>query len=257
MDEWQDDLGADLFSLPGDSTQPPLGRSGRLVSAARLVTALVVRGWLHAYHRLTIVGRHNLPTGRAFILIANHCSHLDTLCLLAALPLARLRHAFPATAKDYFCVSAPRALLARVLVNALPFERHFFPWESLRRCGQLLQDRDTILIFFPEGTRRGGEVGPFKPGVALLAAGRDLPVVPCHLAGTHKALPKGAWLPRPQALRLTIGAPRTYAHWPATKESARQISAELREDVLLLGQQRGQAAPASALPVSLFSQEDR
>src|SRR5438046_7277194 len=35
----------------------------------------------------------------SFVLVANHASHLDTLCLLAALPLAKLHRAFPAAAK--------------------------------------------------------------------------------------------------------------------------------------------------------------
>jgi 1-acyl-sn-glycerol-3-phosphate acyltransferase len=59
-------------------------------------------------------------------------------------------------------------------------------------------------------------------------------VVPCHLAGTHAALPKGAWFPRPKTVRLTIGRPLVYAHLPATKESAKQICRELREAVMLL-----------------------
>ena len=102
---------------------------------------------------------------------------------------------------------------------------------------QLLQEKPgTILILFPEGTRTDGfEPGEFKPGVALLAAGRDIPVVPCHLAGTHAALPKGAWFPRARAVRLTIGAPRVYAHLPATKESRTHICRELREAVMSLG----------------------
>jgi 1-acyl-sn-glycerol-3-phosphate acyltransferase len=104
-------------------------------------------------------------------------------------------------------------------------------------CAHLLKERGNILIVFPEGTRAAsGEPVEFKPGVALLAAGRDIPVVPCHLAGTHAALPKGAWWPRPRKVRLTIGAPRLYAHLPATKESAARISRELREAVISLGQ---------------------
>ena len=38
-----------------------------------------------------------------------------------------------------------------------------------------------------------------------------------------------------QAVRLTIGAPRVYAHLPATKESRTQICRELREAVMSLG----------------------
>jgi 1-acyl-sn-glycerol-3-phosphate acyltransferase len=103
-------------------------------------------------------------------------------------------------------------------------------------CARLLEKPDTILVLFPEGTRHGGlEPGEFKPGVGLLAAGNDIPVVPCHLAGTHAALPKGAWWPSPRPIRLTIGAPRIYAHLPPTRESRRQICHELRQAVMALG----------------------
>ena len=93
-----------------------------------------------------------------------------------------------------------------------------------------------ILILFPEGTRTGGfEPGEFKPGVALLAAGRDIPVVPCHLAGTHAALPRGAWFPRSQGRSTHNWRPRVYAHLPATKESRIHICRELRDAVMSLG----------------------
>ena len=236
MEQWHYDPAADLDRELIERLRGFLGGPGLLVHGVRSLAAAVLRGWLRLYHRLTIVGRRNLPGGRSFVLVANHASHLDALCLLSALPIRRLDRAYPAAAKDYFCASAVRALLAGVLVNALPFERHAVPWRSLSMCAHLLEHPGTILILFPEGTRSGGpEPGEFKPGVALLAAGRDIPVVPCHLAGTHAALPKGAWCPRPRAVRLTIGAPRVYAHLPATKESARQICRELREEVMRLG----------------------
>ena len=236
MEQWRYDPAADLDQALIERLRRVLCEPGLVACGVRALAAAALRGWLRLYHRLTVVGRQNLPADRSFVLIANHASHLDALCLLSALPIRRLHRAFPAAARDYFCVSGPRALLAAVFVNALPFERHCVPWQSLSTCAHLLQDPGTILILFPEGTRSGGsEPGEFKPGVALLAAGRDIPVVPCHLAGTHAALPKGAWCPRPKAVRLTIGAPRVYAHLPATKESARQICRELREAVMLLG----------------------
>jgi 1-acyl-sn-glycerol-3-phosphate acyltransferase len=228
---------------------------GMLVHGARLLAALVVRCWLRGYHRLTIVGRHNLPVGRSFMLIANHASHLDTLCLLAALPMSRLHRAFPAAARDYFYVSAARAFLAAVVVNVLSFDRHKAPWQSLSACAQLLEDSGNILIFFPEGTRSGNsEPEEFKPGVAILAAGHDIPVVPCHLAGTHAALPKGSWFPRPKVVRLTIGQPRTYARWPATRESTKHICRELREAVISLG--RAEPFSYSSDYVALPSSQD-
>lgn len=224
-----------VFDLvPGQ--MPSLHAPGMFVRVVRSMAAVAVRGWLHVYDRLTIVGRQNLPADRSFILVANHASHLDTLCLLSALPLRQLHRKFPVGARDYFCVSPLRAFLARVFVNVMPFDRHFACWQSLGMCAQLLQEPGTVLILFPEGTRTSGpEPGEFKQGVGLLAAGRDIPVVPCYLAGTQGALPKGAWFPRPGAVQLTIGPPRVYAHLPANKESRMRICRELREAVIALG----------------------
>lgn len=210
---------------------------GMLVRSARRLAAVVLRWWLRYYHRFVIVGKENLPLDRSFVLVANHASHLDTLCLLAALPYDRLHATFPVAAKDYFCQNVWRSLLASVLVNALLFERRSVAWSSLAVCIRLLERPGSVLVVFPEGTRCNGlEPGDFKPGIALLAAGREVPVVPCRLDGTRAALPKGAWLPRPRRLRLTIGTPRIYAHLPATKESRRQICKELRQAVRCLGQ---------------------
>jgi 1-acyl-sn-glycerol-3-phosphate acyltransferase len=240
LQQWHYDPAADFDPELVEQMRCALYRPGMFISRVRWLAAAVLRCWLHLYHRLTIVGRQNLPVDRSFILIANHASHLDTLCLLSALPFRRLRRAFPAAARDYFCVSGLRALLAAVFVNALPFDRQLVPWRSLSTCAHLLENEGTILILFPEGTRRQqAEPGEFKAGVALLAAGRDIPVVPCHLAGTGAALPKGGWCPRPYRIRLTIGAPRVYAHLPGTKESAKQICRELREGVRVLGTPSG------------------
>jgi 1-acyl-sn-glycerol-3-phosphate acyltransferase len=237
MEEWHYEPAADCDLARIERLRGFACERDALQRSARALSAVILRGWLQLYHRLTIVGRQNLPSDRSFLLVANHASHLDTLCLLQALPLDRLNQAFPVAASDYFCVNKLRAFLARVIGNALPFDRSFAPWESLGACGQLLERKGSILIFFPEGTRTAGpEPAEFKPGIALLAAGRDIPVVPCHLAGTHAALPKGAWIPRPKSVQLTIGAPRVFAHLPPTKESARQICRELRDAVISLGQ---------------------
>jgi len=245
MERWHDNPAMDFDRTKTLWSPNPEFEPGLLHGGMRSLAAVVLRYWLRIYHGLTIVGQQNLPVDRSFVLIANHASHLDTLCLLAALPIRRLHRAFPAAAQDYFCVSPPWALLAKVVVNALPFDRHSAPWHSLRACARLLANPGNILLLFPEGMRSvDGGLGEFKPGVAFLAAGRDIPVVPCHLAGTHAALPKGAWCPRPKSVRLTIGAPRVYAHLPANRESRKHICRELREAVMLLGQKQFSPLPA-------------
>ena len=205
------------------------------VYGLRSLAALAVRGWLQAFHRLEIVGRENLPPEGSFILVCNHASHLDTVCLLASLPLGKLHRAFPAAAQDYFFVSLPRLAIAAVIVNAMPFARRTNFRHSIQLCQELLTNPGNVLILFPEGTRTTtGQIGAFKPGIGLLAAGTKTPVIPCHLSGAFEAWPKAKAFPRPKRLRLRIGTPRTYENLPPGKESAEQISNELQQAVLAL-----------------------
>ena len=215
----------------------PLGYSFNLDGSTLYLSlaALFVRGWLKIYHRLEIHGCENLPAAGSYVMVANHASHLDALCLLAALPLQKLHRAFPAAAQDYFFVSVPRLAVAAIVVNALPFGRQTQIRHSLELCRSLLENSGNILILFPEGTRTpDGRMGEFRPGIGQLLAGSKIPVVPCFLAGAHAAWPKGRRLPRPRKLQLRIGLPRTYAALPAGRESATRISSELQQAVAAL-----------------------
>jgi 1-acyl-sn-glycerol-3-phosphate acyltransferase len=206
------------------------------VYGLRSLVALILRGWLRTYHRLEIIGRENLPAEGSYVMVANHTSHLDTLCLLAAMPLRKLHRAFPAAAQDYFFVSVPRLAIAAVVVNALPFGRQKNIRQSLQVCHELLANSGNVLILFPEGTRTAtGQMGGFKPGVGLLVAGTALPVVPCHLSGGFEAWPKGKWLPRPRKLVLSIAQPRSFAELAPGRESAELVCAELQKAVAELG----------------------
>lgn len=203
-----------------------------LVYGMRSLAALVLRSWLRTYHRLEVRGRENLPKDKSFVLVANHTSHLDTLSLLAALPLRKLHRAFPAAAADYFFESVPRIWLAAVVVNALPFGRQTHIKQSLILCQHLLENPGNVLIIFPEGTRSAtGKIGRFKPGIGALVAGRDVTVLPCYLRGGFKAWPKGRICPRPSKVQLTIGKPRSFATVASTKEAAIAIAAELEQAI--------------------------
>lgn len=224
--------------LPNEyaSIFPPVEREGRGGDWLRRPVALLIRGLLRTYGGLRIEGAENLPNEGSFVLVANHTSHLDALCLLAALPLARLPRAATVAAEDYFFQSRARFWIAALTVNALPFTRGKGARESLAACAEVLAQDGRILIIFPEGTRaRDGKLQPFRGGIGALVAGRDLPVLPCHIEGAHRSWPKGGRWPRPARLRLRIGRPRHYAA-PAGRAA---IAEELHAAVEALGRKHG------------------
>ena len=208
-----------------------------LVYGLRSLVSLLVRAALRVYHRFEIVGAENVRREGSFVLVANHASHLDTVCLLAALPFRRLHRAFPAAAADYFFKSVPRTWIASIVVNALPFARNAQVRQSLHICAQLLANPGNVLIIFPEGTRsKTGAIQEFKPGIGALVAGCDVDVLPCYLEGAFAAWPKGRSLPRPRKVRLIIGAPRNYAARTADKADISAIASELRTAVVELAE---------------------
>jgi 1-acyl-sn-glycerol-3-phosphate acyltransferase len=232
MKKWRYDSARDLDQAPIDRLRQFPREPDMLVYGLRSFAALVIRGLLRIYNRFEIIGHENLRTNRSLVIVANHCSHLDTLCLLAALPLRRLHRAFPAAASDYFFQSVPRIWAAAVLVNALPFGRNAGVRQSLLFCEELLANPGTVLIIFPEGTRStSGEVGEFKSGIGALVAGKDVAVVPCFIDGSYRAWPKGKRFPRPRKVWLIVGEARNYCTRTADKTDICAIAAELRAAV--------------------------
>ncbi len=179
----------------------------------------VTRGLL----RPAVSGLENLESLEPpVIFAANHQSHLDTPLILLALPERWRYRVAPAMFKEYFTphfspkgytgwqrsVSSLQYYLIALLFNAFPIpQQEAGARESLRYAGDLLSDGWSLLIF-PEGERRpSGEMGEFRPGVGLLASRLKVPVVPIHLEGVDRVLPRGQLRPRPGPTRVVFGTP--------------------------------------------------
>ena len=127
------------------------------------------------------------------MIVANHSSHLDTLCLLAALPLAQIASRLSRRRRRIIFSKACRALwVAAVVINALPFAR-----QSPRATKPLdlrgtARQSGNILIIFPEGTRSTtGETQEFKSGIGALVAGRDVTVAAVLFARRFSRVAEG------------------------------------------------------------------
>ena len=240
MKEWFYDSVCDIEQGPVDPLRKFQREPEMIVHGLRSLSALIIRSLLRIYNQFEIIGHQNLRTNRSLVIVANHCSHIDTLCLLAALPLRKLHRAFPAAASDYFFQSVLRLWAVAILVNALPFARRAPVRKSLSLCRELLAIPGTILIIFPEGTRSTtGEVGEFRSGIGALVAGRDVAVAPCFIDGSFKAWPKGKRFPRPRKVRLVIGTLRNYRDHGTDKTDLCAVAAELRDAVNQLRPENG------------------
>lgn len=160
---------------------------------ARAMTGLRVEGaeWLREQKRPAI-------------LAANHVSHADTVVLLAALPDRAREQTVVGAAADYWYQRPMLGRLVGLALNTFPFARTGSAQAVLHSSSQLLRSGWNLLIY-PEGTRSpDGRMGRFTPGVGHLANETRSPVVPIHVRGTHRVMPKGRryFLPAPVEVRF-------------------------------------------------------
>ncbi|WP_282046049.1 lysophospholipid acyltransferase family protein [Roseibium album] len=175
-----------------------------------------------------------LPSKGPAIIVANHNSHLDTMVLMALMPLSRLKDIKPVAAADYFFSSPRKAWLSEHVLGIIPVERTSADKsvDPLEGCYEALA-QDRVLILFPEGSRGEPEqMTDLKKGVSYLAERfPDAPVVPVFTHGLGKALPKGSFMLVPFFCDIFVGEPIT---WPGNrtqfmeslKERFSQLSSE-------------------------------
>jgi len=151
-------------------------------------------------------GLKHLPQSGPFILVANHISYLDPVCIYAVLPRDILE-------RTYF-VGWTGLLFRNRLMRLISRATRTFPVNPDHGAGtaialgvEVIKRGDTLMLF-PEGrVSADGEMLPFQPGIGLLAARTGAPIVPVHISGTFEVMPRGWRLRRLRKVRLVIGAP--------------------------------------------------
>lgn len=188
------------------------------------------------YFSIKCNGLENLPHEQAYIIAANHSSHLDTLAIMTVLGSESKRLRVLA-AKDYWFSTRFKSWFSGELLKFVPFDRHANFLQGLRISQEVLKQNECLLIY-PEGTRSvTGELQPFKPGLGLLAYESKSPIVPAYIEGTYHALPKGKSLPRKSRIRVTFGKPimpsagREIAGMEADSGLEQETYKKLAEDV--------------------------
>lgn len=167
----------------------------------RLARFLLVAVACRLYFRMTVEGRENVPASGPFVVAPVHRSNLDTL-IVGAVSRRRLRF----MGKDSLWKNPVSAALFSAL-GGFPVHRGTADREALRRCMEVI-DGGEPLVIFPEGTRQSGPVvQELFEGAAYVACRTGVPVVPVGIGGSEAAMGKGSKLIRPAKVHVVVGRP--------------------------------------------------
>lgn len=145
--------------------------------------------WVNPFWSLKKMGLKNVDRRKAYIIVVNHQSMADILCLFNTFL--------------HFKWVAKRPLFKLPLLGWNMFLNGYVPIdrgnaESRERCMAVCQawlKRGSSVLFFPEGTRsRDGTLQSFKVGAFRLALESGHDVLPVVIRGSLHAIPKHSLL---------------------------------------------------------------
>ncbi|WP_420176567.1 lysophospholipid acyltransferase family protein [Luteococcus sp. OSA5] len=194
------------------TTVPSRYRDRRLASLRRVIRKTGMAGLVKIAVDVELSGAENVEgLEGAFIVVANHSSHLDTALIYSALPDHLTTNLAAGAAADHFFLHWYTALAPVVLFNAYPIDRPGRPHKGNHKgLSSALLKAGVPLLIFPEGTRsRTGAMASFTPGVGRLCASAKVPCIPVALVGCSEAWPANNRLPRwpRRKVHVVVGRP--------------------------------------------------
>ena len=208
--------------------------------------AFAMRAVLVCLARVRVKGMSDLPRKGPLIVVANHASNSDPAFVGAWLQPA-LGRPIRFLAKEELFRWPLKPLLH--LYEAIVVKRGGSDADAYR-LGRAVLKRGEVLGVFPEGTRsRDGVLQDAFAGVTLLAARTESPVLPVGVAGSHRFLPRGGWVPA-VGTRVTVRVGRPFRVTLDSSLDHREAVARATDDLmshiatLLPPEQRGRYAPA-------------
>ncbi|GEM_PF-195471 len=173
-------------------------------------------------------GQQNIPEAGAVLVVANHQSHFDPPLVGAGIK-RQMRYFARAS---LFRFGPFRWLISSL--GAIPVDVEGSPVSGVRESLRQLKEGHMLLIF-PEGSRTwDGEIGPFRPGFALLARKSGAVVLPVAVEGAYHAWPRWRAFPR-------LGMMHVHYCRPLLPEEIRQM-----EDQVLLEEVRRRISEAQS-----------
>lgn len=161
----------------------------------------IVTAFCVVWCRMRVEGKQHIPKEGIFILTPTHRSILDTP-IASGVTWRRMR--FMGADKWW-----KNKWLGTILTacGGFPVTRGTADREALKRCIELLENGEP-LVLFPEGERKSGPtVQPLFDGATYIASKTGAPIIPVAIGGSERAMPKGAKFIYPRTVRVIVGAP--------------------------------------------------
>ncbi|MFK0253627.1 lysophospholipid acyltransferase family protein [Streptomyces sp. NPDC090445] len=187
---------------------------------------------LRLLFRPRIEGLENVPAEGAAIVAGNHLSFSDHFLMPAIL---KRRITFLAKA-EYFTGPGLKGRLTAFFFRSagqIPVDRSGRDaGQAALREGLGVLARGELLGIYPEGTRsHDGRLYKGKVGVAAMALGAGVPVVPCAMLGTFEIQPPGKKIPKVRRVTIRFGRPMDFSRY-AGMEGERAVLRAVTDEIM-------------------------
>ncbi|MFD3695283.1 lysophospholipid acyltransferase family protein [Streptomyces sp. NPDC058646] len=187
---------------------------------------------LRLLFRPRIEGLENIPAEGAAIIAGNHLSFSDHFLMPAIL---KRRITFLAKAEYFTGPGIKGRLTASFFRSAgqIPVDRSGKDaGQAALREGLGVLAKDELLGIYPEGTRsHDGRLYKGKVGVAAMALGAGVRVVPCAMVGTFEIQPPGKKIPKIRRVTIRFGEPMDFSRYEGL-EGERTVLRAVTDEIM-------------------------
>ncbi len=152
--------------------------------------------------RVETHGADKINPDQAYLIIANHRSAFDIMCLFAALPVP-IRFL---AKKELFSIPLFGSMLRSS--RMVPIDRAAADHPSINAASGIALAQGNSLVVFAEGTRAtSADARPFKKGGVIIARQHNAPILPIAMVGTGEILASHGRIVRKGNVAVIIADP--------------------------------------------------
>ncbi len=189
-----------------------------------LLMRLALQVTISTIWKIRVFDRHREPTRGGAVYISNHQSFMDPILMSFA-----LRRPMNFMAREtLFRLPGFKRIIASL--NAFPVRRGSADTGAIKEAMRRLKAGGQVVLF-AEGTRTtDGRIGPFLPGVSLLAMRAAEWTVPVTIDGAFEVWPRTQKLPSPGSIVVRYGEPISRAQ--ARKMGSDAFIEQVRDTII-------------------------